>query len=127
MLREKWPNEISVAPSVAQLRLICMGKGFLAPDTKSIKSFKLPVFKTHPTPINVSVRPEAAMKSSSADECKKTAKVTNSSGSARGVGSASAGGAAGAASSSSNSRQTNGSQSAGTSGSSSSSCFCVIM
>jgi len=34
-----------------------MGKGFLKPDKKALESFKLPKFTTHPTPVNVSVRP----------------------------------------------------------------------
>ena len=40
-----------------QLRLICMGKGMLMPDTRTLEDCQVPVFKTHPTPINVSVRP----------------------------------------------------------------------
>ena len=40
------------------VRLICMGKGILMPDTRSLEDCQVPVFKTHPTPINVSVRPE---------------------------------------------------------------------
>jgi hypothetical protein len=28
------------------------------PDSKTLKAAEVPVFKTHPTPINVSVRPE---------------------------------------------------------------------
>ena len=35
-----------------------MGKGILMPDSRSLKDCEVPVFKTHPTPINVSVRPE---------------------------------------------------------------------
>lgn len=41
-----------------RIRLICMGKGILMPDSKTLKAAEVPVFKTHPTPINVSVRPE---------------------------------------------------------------------
>jgi hypothetical protein len=40
-----------------RLRLICMGKGCLTPDTRTLEDCQLPVFKTHPTPINVSVKP----------------------------------------------------------------------
>jgi hypothetical protein len=29
------------------------------PDTKSLQDCQVPVFKTHPTPINVSVKPDA--------------------------------------------------------------------
>lgn len=35
-----------------------MGKGILGPDNASIETCSLPVFLTHPTPINVSVKPE---------------------------------------------------------------------
>ena len=35
-----------------------MGKGMLSPDSKTLKSLDVPIFKTHPTPINVAVRPE---------------------------------------------------------------------
>jgi hypothetical protein len=41
-----------------KLRLICMGKGMLSPDTKTLSAADVPVFKTHPTPVNVAVRPE---------------------------------------------------------------------
>ena len=41
-----------------RLRLICMGKGILSPDTKSIQDCSVPVFHTHATPINVAVTPE---------------------------------------------------------------------
>ncbi len=34
-----------------------MGKGILGPDNISIEQSELPVFLTHPTPINVSVKP----------------------------------------------------------------------
>ena len=43
-----------------------MGKGILMPDTRTLQDCEVPVFKTHPTPINVSVRPE----SSDADKSK---------------------------------------------------------
>lgn len=35
-----------------------MGKGILGPDNASIEHCGLPIFLTHPTPINVSVKPE---------------------------------------------------------------------
>lgn len=35
-----------------------MGKGILSPDSKTLEGAGVPVFKTHPTPINVAVRPE---------------------------------------------------------------------
>lgn len=39
------------------LRLVCMGKGYLTPDTRTLEDCHIPVFKTHPTPVNVSVKP----------------------------------------------------------------------
>ena len=42
-----------------RLRLICMGKGILTPDARSLEDCQIPVFKTHPTPINVSIKPDA--------------------------------------------------------------------
>lgn len=41
-----------------RLRLVCMGKGMLQPDTRTLLDCEVPVFKTHPTPVNVSVKPE---------------------------------------------------------------------
>lgn len=35
-----------------------MGKGYLMPDSRTLQDCGIPVFKTHPTPINVSIRPE---------------------------------------------------------------------
>jgi hypothetical protein len=41
-----------------RVRLVCMGKGILMPDTRTLVDCEVPVFKTHPTPVNVSVKPE---------------------------------------------------------------------
>lgn len=35
-----------------------MGKGMLMPDSRTLEDCQVPVFKTHPTPVNVSVRPK---------------------------------------------------------------------
>mmetsp|Transcript_9356 Transcript_9356/g.21558 ORF Transcript_9356/g.21558 Transcript_9356/m.21558 type:complete len:237 (+) Transcript_9356:345-1055(+) len=43
-----------------RLRLVCMGKGILMPDTRTLEDCQVPVFKTHPTPVNVSVKPEVS-------------------------------------------------------------------
>lgn len=43
-----------------QIRLICMGKGMLMPDTRTLEDCQVPIFKTHPTPVNVSVRPKTS-------------------------------------------------------------------
>jgi Ubiquitin-2 like Rad60 SUMO-like len=46
------------------LRLICMGKGYLSPDSRTLADCQVPVFKTHPTPVNVSVKPNEKLKAS---------------------------------------------------------------
>jgi len=45
--------------SISMIRLICMGLGVLQ-DTKTLTECKIPVFPTHPTPINVSILPPKA-------------------------------------------------------------------
>lgn len=60
-LISEWPSELDdVAPKIERIRLICMGKGILGPDNACIEQCDLPVFLTHPTPINVSVKPVMA-------------------------------------------------------------------
>jgi len=54
-----WPEDLQSCSSGDQLRLICMGKGMLNPDTRTLQDCEVPVFKTHPTPVNVAVRPKA--------------------------------------------------------------------
>jgi hypothetical protein len=54
-----WPEDLQSCSSGDQLRLICMGKGMLIPDTRTLQDCEVPVFKTHPTPVNVAVRPKA--------------------------------------------------------------------
>jgi len=53
-----WPDDLQSCSSGDQLRLICMGKGMLIPDTRTLQDCEVPVFKTHPTPVNVAVRPK---------------------------------------------------------------------
>lgn len=53
-----WPKDLPSCSGGDRLRLICMGKGVLMPDTRTLEDCQVPIFKTHPTPINVSVRPE---------------------------------------------------------------------
>lgn len=52
-----WPEDLPSCSGGERLRLICMGKGILTPDARSLEDCQIPVFKTHPTPINVSIRP----------------------------------------------------------------------
>jgi uncharacterized membrane protein YgcG len=54
-----YPSDLDSCTNGDQLRLICMGKGVLMPDTRTLEDCDVPVFKTHPTPINVAVRPKA--------------------------------------------------------------------
>jgi len=42
-----------------RIRLICMGKGVLGPPSSTVEECEVPVFLTHPTPVNVSVKPIA--------------------------------------------------------------------
>lgn len=53
-----WPDDIPECSDGDRVRLICMGKGILMPDSKSLESLGVPVFKSHATPVNVAVRPE---------------------------------------------------------------------
>lgn len=52
--------EVPSCDSGDRLRLICMGKGFLTPDSRTLSDCEVPVFTTHATPINVSVKPTAS-------------------------------------------------------------------
>lgn len=54
-----WPEDLQSCSSGDQLRLICMGKGMLIPDTRTLQDCEVPVFKTHPTPVNVALRPKS--------------------------------------------------------------------
>eukprot|EP01083_Nonionella_stella_P276099 937935_1 len=65
-LRRHWPKELSKdgnAPDSDRIRLICMGKGVLAPPDASLEALSMPIFPTHPTPVNVSVKPADVMNS----------------------------------------------------------------
>lgn len=53
-----WPEDMPECNDGDRVRLICMGKGILMPDSKSLGSLDVPVFKTHATPVNVAVRPD---------------------------------------------------------------------
>ena len=69
-----------------RLRLICMGKGILMPDTKTLQAAEVPVFKTHPTPVNVSVRPELGNDGMGKGSPKKNASAAGTSRGAAGSG-----------------------------------------
>lgn len=64
-LMSVWPEDLPNCSGGDRLRLICMGKGILMPDSRTLEDCEVPVFKTHPTPINVAVRPENVGPSSS--------------------------------------------------------------
>uniref|UniRef100_A0A7S4K751 UBL3-like ubiquitin domain-containing protein n=1 Tax=Odontella aurita TaxID=265563 RepID=A0A7S4K751_9STRA len=57
-LLSMWPDELASCSGGDRLRLICMGRGILMPDSRTLEACQVPVFKTHATPVNVSVRPE---------------------------------------------------------------------
>jgi len=52
-----WPEDLPVCAGGDSLRLVCMGKGLLMPDSRTLEDCQVPVFKTHPTPVNVSIKP----------------------------------------------------------------------
>lgn len=65
VLLSMWPDDLSPCYEGDRIRLICMGKGILMPDGKSLRDCEIPKFKTHATPINVSVKPDYMVSSSS--------------------------------------------------------------
>ena len=69
-LLSEWPTELPPVLTADRLRMICMGKGMLTPDTKTLKDFEIPKFDTHPTPVNVCIRPEGFVEIN--DKKKKT-------------------------------------------------------
>jgi hypothetical protein len=48
-----------------------MGRGYLMPDTRTLEDCQVPVFKTHPTPINVSIKPDSQPSPDAAAKKKK--------------------------------------------------------
>mmetsp|Transcript_15540 Transcript_15540/g.18436 ORF Transcript_15540/g.18436 Transcript_15540/m.18436 type:complete len:173 (+) Transcript_15540:149-667(+) len=56
-LLSMWPEELENCSEGARIRLICMGKGILQPDGITLEQCDIPVFKTHATPVNVSIKP----------------------------------------------------------------------
>lgn len=57
-LMSVWPDGLPECKGSEYLRLVCMGKGYLMPESRTLQECEIPVFKTHPTPVNISVRPE---------------------------------------------------------------------
>ncbi|CAB9523580.1 expressed unknown protein [Seminavis robusta] len=55
-----WPEDLPDCEGGDNVRLVCMGLGFLMPDTRTLEDCQIPVFKTHPTPVNVAVKPSAS-------------------------------------------------------------------
>ncbi|KAL7573752.1 hypothetical protein ACA910_007785 [Epithemia clementina (nom. ined.)] len=76
-LMSVWPEGLPPCTDGEQIRLVCMGKGYLMPDSRTLGECEIPVFKTHPTPINVSMRPEVKTE----EEEKTLKKKENNSGS----------------------------------------------
>lgn len=58
VLLSMWPDDLPKCPDGDRLRLVCMGKGVLSPDSRTMEDCQVPVFSTHATPINVAVKPE---------------------------------------------------------------------
>jgi len=58
-LLSMWPEELENCSEGGRIRLICMGKGILQPDGITLEQCDIPVFKTHATPVNVSLKPSA--------------------------------------------------------------------
>jgi len=79
-LRSHWPEDIEgEAPSIDRIRLICMGKGVLSPLTSTVEENEVPVFLTHPTPVNVSVKPIIVAQAKSGNKSKSVARPSNES------------------------------------------------
>mmetsp|Transcript_12701 Transcript_12701/g.14559 ORF Transcript_12701/g.14559 Transcript_12701/m.14559 type:complete len:261 (+) Transcript_12701:143-925(+) len=78
-LLSMWPDEIKACSGGDHIRLICMGKGILMPDSRTMRDCAVPVFKTHATPINVSVKPENVVGGSKGYDNKKSFSPTGSS------------------------------------------------
>jgi hypothetical protein len=62
-----------------------MGKGILMPDSKTLEDCQVPVFKTHPTPINVSVRPKLTVVETNKSVKEKSSNAAGVTSSAGGV------------------------------------------
>lgn len=105
-----WPEDMPQSGGGENIRLICMGKGYLMPDTRTLDDCQVPVFKTHPTPINVSVKPDV----NALDEGNKR----NKGGDGSGGGSGGGGGGSGGGSSS---------DPAANAGTTSQGCACAIL
>jgi hypothetical protein len=48
--------DVPAVEDSSRVRLICMGLGALN-ENKTLKDCRVPAFSTHPTPVNVSIRP----------------------------------------------------------------------
>jgi len=75
-----WPEDMPECSDGDRVRLICMGKGILMPDSKSLESLNVPVFKTHATPVNVALRPEITEFSSKSPSKKNTGAASSARG-----------------------------------------------
>jgi len=78
-----WPEGLPECSGGENLRLICMGKGYLMPESRTLKECEIPVFKTHPTPINVTVRPEVKKEEEKTLKKKDSGSATNNRGGGR--------------------------------------------
>jgi hypothetical protein len=53
-----FPKDLPAYRDHDSVRFVCMGRGYLQPDSKTLEECQIPTFKTHPTPVNVSLRPD---------------------------------------------------------------------
>eukprot|EP00522_Entomoneis_paludosa_P005992 CAMPEP_0172439788 /NCGR_PEP_ID=MMETSP1065-20121228/657_1 /TAXON_ID=265537 /ORGANISM="Amphiprora paludosa, Strain CCMP125" /LENGTH=211 /DNA_ID=CAMNT_0013188523 /DNA_START=246 /DNA_END=884 /DNA_ORIENTATION=- len=82
-LMSVWPEGLPPCSGGDHLRLICMGKGYLMPESRTLEECEIPVFKTHPTPINVTVRPEVTKEEEKTLKKKETGNASNNRGAGR--------------------------------------------
>lgn len=79
-LMSVWPEGLPECTGGERLRMVCMGKGYLDPDSRTLKDCDIPVFKTHPTPINVTVRPDVQKEEEKKPKKKETGSSSNNRG-----------------------------------------------
>lgn len=82
-LMSVWPEGLPQCSGGENLRLVCMGKGYLMPESRTLEECEIPVFKTHPTPINVSVRPEVSKEEEKLSKKKDGGNSSNNRGAGR--------------------------------------------
>jgi len=72
-----WPKDLPDCCDSERIRLICMGKGVLMPDSRTLSDCQVPVFPSHATPINVSIKPVLPSDFDMASKSKKESASAN--------------------------------------------------